>query len=381
MSEDYAYGREEIVYVTEESSSAYGTLVQPSAGDAMKVLKSDMNFKQERKDRPEKGSSRSIISRFTGRKTADWSVEKYILPSGVKGTKPDDALLWESMFGSEEVHSAQSVDYLLLAEPSMSLSIFREAGHFREAVSGAVPSKWSLKFGGGDEPKVTFSGEAKDHYLISSDVLTADATGTTVIEVTDARQYCTGMIIKVGTEDNSSAGFLINSIDYTLNKLTLNAQVTSQATGAAVIPLPITPTTTGDVIPVIIGSFKLNNGTVYITECGFDIDNKVKLRNDEFATSSARGYRHTEFREVTSNFTLYFEKGAAKWANDAKRFTAQDIEVNLGDTDGCKLEIDANQVEFEIPNIEVPDNDECTLPITGKCLGSAGEDEIKVVFL
>ena len=380
MSDEYSYGREQIVFVKAEGAGAYGTLVHPAGGDAIKVLSCKMNISQERKDRLEKGSTRSIISRFTGRKSADWSIEKYSLPSGAKGTKPDDAILWEAMFGEEEIHLDTSVDYILLAEPSISLSIFNDVGPHREAICGAVPSKWSFKFGGGDEPKVTFSGEAKDHYLCGSDVLTEDATTTTAITVTDARQFAIDMLIKVGTEDNSAAGFKINEINYGTNVLTLNAQVASQSSGAAVVPLPLTPTTIGNVIPVIVGNVKIGTTEILITGCGFDVDQKVGLRNDEFGSESASGFRHPDFREVTCSLDLYFKKDAAKWLNDAKRFTAQDIEVNLGDTEGYKMEIDANQVEFEIPNIDVPDSDECTISLAGKCLGSAGEDELKVLF-
>lgn len=380
MSDIYAYGREQIVFVKAEGADAYGTLVHPAGGDAIKVLSCKMNISQERKDRLEKGSTRSIISRFTGRKSADWSIEKYSLPSGSKGTKPDDAVLWEAMFGKEEVHQDTSVDYILLAEPSISLSIFNDVGPHREAICGAVPSKWSFKFGGGDEPKVTFSGEAKDHYLCGSDTLAEDATTTTAITVADARQFAIDMLIKVGTEDNSAAGFKITEINYGTNVLTLNAQVASQSSGAAVVPLPLTPTTIGNVIPVIVGNVKIGTPEILITGCSFDVDQKVGLRNDEFGSESASGFRHPDFREVTCSLDLYFKKNAAKWLNDAKRFTAQDIEVNLGDTEGYKMEIDANQVEFEIPNIDVPDSDECTISLAGKCLGSSGEDELKVLF-
>lgn len=376
---DYAYGREQIVYV--KSESPYGTLTHPAAGDAIKVLSCSMNISQERKDRLEKGSTRSVISRITGRKTAEFSIEKYALPSGSRGTKPDDALLWEAAFGKEEVHQDLSVDYKLLAEPSISLSLFSDVGPHREALCGAVPSKWSFKFGGGDEPKVTFSGEAKDHYLCGSDALAQNAISTTTITVTDALRFSVDMLIKVGAEDNGGDGFKITEINYGTNVLTLNAQVTNQSSGAAVIPLPITPITSGIVIPVIAGNVKIGTETILVTSCGFDIDQKVKLRNDEFGSSSASGFRHPEYREVTCSLDLYFLKGAAKWLNDAKRFTAQDIEVNLGSIEGYKMEIDANQVEFDIPKVEVPDSDECTISLSGKCLGSAGEDEIVVKFL
>jgi hypothetical protein len=131
-----------------------------------------------------------------------------------------------------------------------------------------------------------------------------------------------------------------------------------------------------------VGTVKFGSTTIYITGGSFDIDQKVKLRNDEFGYSAARSYRHPDFREVTCSLDLYFEKAATKWLTDAKRFTAQDIEVILGDTAGKKCRIDANQVEFEIPKVEVPDADEATITLSGKCLGTAtGEDEISVTFL
>ena len=379
MSTDYAYGREQIVYVKEEGAAAYGTLVHPVLTDAIKVLNCNFTHGQERKDRLEKGTTRSVISRFSGRKTAGFSIEKYILPSGAKGTPPDDALLWEALFGSEEIHSETSVDYILLAEPALSLSLFNNIGPHREALSGAVPSKLSLKFGGADEPKVTFSGDAKDHYLCGSDTLD-EAASSSAIVVHDARQFSIGMLIKVGSDDNSGAGFEITDIDYDTDTLTLNASATADDE-SAVVPLPVSATTSGDVIPVIVGTVQIGTPEILITGCTFDVDQKVALRNDEFGSASARGHRHPEFRDVTCSLDLYFEKAAAKWLNDAKRFTAQDIEVNLGDTDGYKLEIDADQVEFDIPNITVPDTGECTITLSGRCLGSSGEDELVVKFL
>jgi hypothetical protein len=379
MSTELGYGREEIVFATEEAT--YGTMVLPTADDAMKVLKSDFGPGQERKDRQEKGASRSIVDRITGRKSVSWSIDKYLLPSGTAGTAPDDMLLFEALFGDEAIVAETSVTYSLLAEPALSLGLFRNVGHFAEAIYGAVPSKFSLKWGGNDEPKVTFSGEAKDHLLCGSDVLTEDVTASDEIVVTDARQFAVGMVVSVGDNDNGGDGFTIDEIDYDTNTLTLSAAVADEDTGAAVVPLAITPTTSGNVIPVVLGTITLGGGSVYITGGSFDIDQKVKLRNDEFGYSSARGYRHPDFREVTCSLDLYFEKAAAKWLNDAKRFTAQAISVVLGDTAGSKVQIDAGQVEFEIPKVEVPDADEATITLTGKCLGSSGEDEITVAFI
>jgi hypothetical protein len=379
MSQEYAYGRTEQVFVKKETY--YGVLVYPAGTDAISVLKCDMGMKQERKDIREKGASRSLITRVTGRKTADWSIEKYLRPSGVAGTKPDDTDLWEALFGSVTTPN-NTVLYALLAEPAVvGLSIFRNVGPHQEAICGAIPSKWGLKFGGGDEPKVTFSGQAKDHYLSGSDALAAEVTSSVYIYVADARRFAVGMKVKVGTETNTT-GFLIDAIDYATNKITLHTAVTHQVAAAAVIPSPLTATTAGIVIPVIVGTVKFGNTTILITGCSFDVDQKVKLRNDEFGSSSASGYRHPDFRDVSCSLDLNFTSGAAAWLNDAKRFTPQDIEVILGDTAGSKVQIDASQVEFDIPKPSVPDTDETKITLSGKCLAtSAGENELTVTFL
>jgi hypothetical protein len=383
MSEIYAYGREEVVYVARESANAFGSLVYPAGADAINVLKADFGFKQERGDIRPKGATRSLIDRVTRRKTADWSIEKYLLPSGDIGgdVPPDDYSLWEAAFGAVD---QTGMIFSLAAEPALSLTLMRKYGPHLEIIYGAVPSKWGLKFGGGDDPKVTFSGQAADQWFGGAndlDTLAEAATATDEIVVHDASLFALGMKIVVGDEDNGGDGFVITDIDLLTNTLTLDDPVTSQDEDAAVIPLALIPETAGNVIPVVIGTVKFNGDPVYITGASFDLDQKVKMRNDEYGTDKARGFRHPDFRDVSCSLDLWFEKGAAAWLNDAKRFTAQDIEVVLGNAAGSMMQIDCNQVEFTIPKPEYPDTDEGKIALAGKCLGDDGEDEISVTFM
>ncbi len=372
-----AYGREAFVFVKKETVP--GTYVHPAAGDAIQTISCDLGFKHERKDIPLKSSSRSLVTRVTGRRSATWSIEKYLMPSGTAGTAPDDADLFEALFGTV-VDGASDVVYSLAKEPGIGLSILCQDGHHQEAVCGAVPGKMSIKFGGGEEPKVSFSGEAYDHYLSGSDILASAASATDKIIVTDARQFCVGMKVRVGTEDNTT-GFVIDAIDYVTNELDLSANVTNQAKDAAVIPFALTPTYTGDVMVVTAGTVTIGGTTIYVTGATFDVDQKPKLRNDEFGLALPRGLRYPDRREVRVSMDLYFESGAVKWYNDAKRFTAQDICLLIGDTAGKKVQIDANQVEFDIPSVKRPESDEATITISGICKGTAtGEDECTVTF-
>jgi hypothetical protein len=374
---EYAYGREENVFVKKEV--AMGTYVHPAGTDAIAVLSCDMQFKQDRKKASVKTSLRSQLTKVTGRKSASWSIEKYLLPSGVAGTAPDDADLWEALFGKATT-GAGSVAYSLTKEPSIALSILRQYGPHQEAVCGAVPGKASIKFGGGDEPKVTFSGDAVDHLFSGSDVLTAEVTADDAIVVTDARQFSLGMKVKVGTEDNTT-GFIISAIDYDTNTLTLSTAVEHQLTGAAVVPFGITPVTAGEILAVTAGTVTLGGETIYLTGCTVDIDQAPKLRNDEYGQAAPRGLRYPDPRVVKCSMDLYFERGAAKWLNNAKRFGALDASIVMGSVAGKQVQIDLKAIEFDIPSVKIPEKEECTITLAGQADGTAaGDDEIVVTF-
>ena len=374
---EQAYGREQFVFVKKET--ALGTYVHPAGTDAIQVLSCDLGFKQDRKDIPVKSLSRSNVTRVTGRKSANWSISKYLIPSGTAGTAPDDADLFEALFGAV-VDGASDVVYSLAKEPGIGLSILSQFGPHQEAVKGAVPGKMSIKWGGGQEPQVTFSGEAYDHMISGTDELTAEVTASDKIIVTDARHFCIGMKVIVGTEDNTT-GFVIDGINYGTNELDLSANVTHQLVGADVVPFALTPTVAGDIMVVTAGLITIGGTTIYTTNGTFEVDQKPKFRNDEFGLALPRGLRYPDRRLVTFSLDLYFERGAIKWYNDAKRFTAQDICILLGNTAGKEVQIDANQVEFNIPQVKVPESDEATISISGQCQGTAtGEDECTLTF-
>jgi len=98
MSIVYGYGREEIVFACQEG--AFGTHVLPLGAKAIKVISTDFKMVQERVDRKEKGSTRSIIDRVSRKKSAEWNINKYILPSGIAGTPPDDHDLFYAAMGA-----------------------------------------------------------------------------------------------------------------------------------------------------------------------------------------------------------------------------------------------------------------------------------------
>ncbi len=83
----FAAGYREIVFLSKETT--YGTIVHPAATDAVQHMKGSFEYSQERVNRLDKTSNRSIRERITHRKEVTWSLELYALPSGSSGTAPD----------------------------------------------------------------------------------------------------------------------------------------------------------------------------------------------------------------------------------------------------------------------------------------------------
>lgn len=380
MNPNYAYGREEFVFVKKET--VMGTYVAPAATDAIQVISTDIVFTPQRKRVPVKTSLRQQLVKVNGRKSGTWSIEKYLLPSGTAGTAPDDTDLWEALMGSI-TDGASDVVYALTKEPGMSLSILRQFGPHQEAICGAVPGKATISWGGeeGSEPKAKFEGVCYDHYLSGTDALAVAVSAADEIVVVDARQFAVGMLIDVGTDDNTGAGFLIEGIAYATNTLTLNADVASQAEDAVVKPHYLTPTTAGDIMQVINGTVTLGGSGIYLTGGSVEIDNAPKLRNNEYGLALPRGLRYPDSRIVKVSLDMYFERGALAWYNDAKRYTALDAVILLGDVAGKEVQIDLTDIEFDIPSVKIPEADEATISLTGQADGSAtGDDEVVVTF-
>src|ERR1044072_2406776 len=89
---DYAVGYRETIFVVPEVT--YGVPVHPSPTHAVQFLTASPAYTQERVNRADKTSSRSYRERISHRKSATWSMNLYVLPSGTNTVAPDitDAL-------------------------------------------------------------------------------------------------------------------------------------------------------------------------------------------------------------------------------------------------------------------------------------------------
>ncbi len=376
----FSYGWQEAVFAAMET--AYGAPITPAPDDAIRVLRSQFAHAQERAPRRDKHGSRSVLAMVTGREAAAWQIEKYLVPSGMAGTAPDDGVLWRLLFGAETVTPDASVAYGLTAEPSASCSLFRYSGNVMESLAGAVPTAATLRISGTSPATVAFSGFAGAHGHAGVDaLLTRAGRGASSVDVTDADRFSAGGVIQLGSQTGRRVTGVVVSpsgVDAVSFTPALSATLPK---GATVFPYEPDQTTAGAPVHGILGAFTVDGSTVYVTEAMITIENGLAPRNDEFGDRSASGVRAPGRRAVTFALELYLRRDALAHLGKAKRTVSRDLALTVGVAAGSKVQIDLDRAEFEIPQIALPQTEEAVLRIEGTALGASGEDEIKVTFL
>ena len=373
------------------AETTFGTMVKPTAADALRVIQTTFTPAQERVNRRDKRNSRSVSERITRKKSAEWSVTTYALPSGTAGTAPDCGALLEALFGGHTNTPATSDVYTLARDISKSFSFHRIYGDaIAESLIGGVVNKGVFRFKGEEECEIELSGPAADWVRTSQTTLTSSAaSGATTIVVDDDYSLAVNSVIKIGTEDNSGAGFKVTAWNETTNTATIEAALGSDVSAAAeVVPFFPTPTTTGDPLGCITGSLTLDSDTYYVTEFEITLDNVAKLRNDEFGQETARGYSGSGFRQVTFSGTMYLESESVGGSNKnvwipgkSESFANVAIVIQAGDTAGDIMKIEMPTAEFDIVPLNVPEEEAITFELSGQGIAPiTAESEISMTW-
>lgn len=379
MPGDYIVGREEQVYISEQT--AFGTLVWPAAGDAIKHLKCSIERKEERTPRRDQRGTRSRGETVVGRRSVTWSLSGLLIPSGALGTPPDAGLIFKHAFGVETVNAGISVVYSLLRDLEatlMGLSIHRFANHMHQAARDCIIQDLTIKASGSGEAEFEASGDAAEEILTGSSTLAVAAIlGATSITVAtgDGVKYSVDSRIDVGT----SPGHQVTAI--AADVLTITPGLASnQGIGVVVIPNKPAATTTGSPISGIIGQYQIDAATVKIISASVKLANKLKMRNNEYGSVVATGFASPEPRDVTFEKELYLSKDYLKYYGHARNKVQKDLALTIGSMAGSRAVIDMNKTEFDLPAIDLPEADEATIKIAGTALPTATEDEITLTF-
>lgn len=376
-----AFGWNRKSWIAKEST--YGSPVMPLASYAVPATEFEITPAQERLQRDDTTGIRSFQNnRFSGRKSADWRMLKYVIPSGVAGTAPDDDVLLQCAFGDTN-SLTNTVQYTPDDDDLPSFTGFRHVGHFSQGVYGAAVNQLVMNFSGSDFSTFEYSGPGKDFVWAGTTSLESQAaSGVTNVKVADADFYSANVIIELGAESNGVTGYKILSVS---SNGTLNitpALAATVATNATVAPFAPAMTLAGDALHGIAGSFQTNSSTVTITTATVTLNNNLQLRDDEYGQTTPTGIILDRRREVTFSLDLYLTKSNFYLFGEGAAFTAQNIELVAGTDTAKRAKATMAQGEFEVPNITDPGSEgETTLSVNGNALStSSGQDDLQLDF-
>lgn len=377
----HAVGRNRRFFVEPEGTA--GTFVKATSDGAVKVLTSQMDVQIERRNRSDSRPTRSLLERMTGKGTVAWNIEKYLMPSGTAGTPPDDHQFMFAALGTYVNDAGVSDTYS--PDDGQILRTLSLTHHFNDVVMESIWGAWvnamTIKVTGGEEPKISYEGGAMGHVVTGASTLDAAMSGTPtmLVQAADGRNFAQNSIVKVGSEDNSSAGFQV-TVDTSRPSFTLGDSVTSQLDDAVVTPFSPSETVAGSPISSVIGSLALDATEYPIT--GFDVT--VAGNNKPFDDEAFQQFTDDimpGFRDVTGNFSFRARKDHIIELGKRRAFGTRDIATVLGSTAGAICTINLNQVEFNFAAAEFPEAEEGIISIPFTALGSgAGGNEIDIAF-
>ncbi len=375
-----AFGWVRKTFVAPEAT--YGTPIMPLAAYSLAALDVTFTPKQERLFRTDTTGIRSYQNtRFSGRKSAEWSLRKYMIPSGVAGTAPDDDDLLLGAFGTRTTGLTSTVRYVPNDTVLQGLSIFSHVGHLMQGVYGAAVNQLVMNFNGTDFSTFEFSGPAKDYVWAGSTTLSAAANkSVTNVKVADGNFYSSNVIVELGAQKNGVTGYKILSLSANGTMKISPALAVTVASGATISPFGPAMSLAGDALHGIAGSFTATTGAVTITSAAVTLNNNLQLRSDEYGVTTPSAIILDRMRTVTFTLELYLTKSIFYLFGEGANFKAQNITLVAGSAAAKRFRVLMATGEFEVPKITVPGSEgEVTLSVAGAAQStSAGIDDIKL---
>jgi hypothetical protein len=377
ISSEHIVGRNQKFFVKKETSA--GTFIKPIATDAMAVLTTSMVPNIMRKDRTDAyQASRDVIERITGKSEYSWAVDAYYVPSGTKNVAPNCGPFLEALFGTETVN-ANDVTYSQSSSQTLNtLSLVR---HFQDfymgTMWGCLVDGMTFKMAGGEEPKIHFEGRGMGYTPTGFSTLNGAmaASTTMIVQTVDANMFDVNSVVKIGSDDNSGAGYKV-TVSSAAPSFTIEAAATASNSDPVI---PFVPTWTDAGVPMtgITGSLTWDSLAFVITS--FELSVKAGLKfHDDTAYQQNLSDAVPGFFEITGQIGLRMRKDHIIKLVDRKAFATKALAVVGGGAaqSGTRVEIDLGQCEMEFAEVAVPEAEEATVTIPFKALGSSGNDAI-----
>jgi len=331
--------------------------------------------------------SRDVTERFQGRwNPGEFTIPMYLRPSGSLGVAPDGDALFTSLMGAKTVNSGVSVVYSQTVDKS-SFTLYRKIDDSLLWARGCVVTSMKpvVETGAGGA-MVTFSGQFAElgwcgtaltsgAHTIADDVITL-ATGT-------AKRYKAGSLVEfVDTTEtvyDNTTGYIIESVDYDADELTLTTGLEHGLTDGATCR-PWLPTGTKVGTPLEMRKAYLVFDSVNKVLKGFSLDITDPISYIEEITEDAYPveYAGTK-RDINGTATKVLRQADLEDFYFGDTNTAADVSLIVGNVAGSICEINMPRTELEFPKLTNADPT-VESAIGLKALATVGEDSLTITF-
>lgn len=371
---------EQTIYVVEETTK--GTLVYPTAANE-KVIGAgygEINQQPTFTNSENIVNSLDVLERFQDMVGAGtFTIPLYFSPSGSLGSVPMGKVLFESLMGTETINASTSVVYSqATTKPSFSLWVQR--GHTLFFARGACVSSARINATNKGGAMVTFSGGFMEMgWAGTSTVDGAVSSSSTVVVATGTGKYFTaGAHVKFATDDNSNAGYEIDSISG--DTLTM-VDTVSISDGAAIVGFLPVNTAVGTPLENRKTAITFDAVAQNIKSLDITINSPVVYLENEITTTNYPADYIEDRRDISGTVNLVFRAADVKYFKDAYDTNMVAIVITIGDTSGDKVQIGLPTAQLEVPNVST-DGPALALAIGVIALGSGnGENSATITFI
>lgn len=393
-------GSQVVVYAMREVT--FGTGRKPSGVEGMLPLDVSFTPSEEREPRDDRSASSDYLETVQGRKSATWEVSRLLLPSGNVTVRPDDWRLLEAGFGHLST-SATAMEFYPATAHTTSLTIRRgvrandaSVADFQDHVVGAIVNR--IEFAWGSQGRnnlamVTYGGPAKEWGFTGNSTLNCGGVNMTLltgdVTVTNSLHFTKWSVVEIArgvgglTRDTGgNSGIMATQINGTTHRYyfgeTLNG---THSAGQAIKPYNPTAVTCGSPIHAKLGFLSLDGSASQIRHLGGRItfeDNRDLLM-DEVGVDSASEVLRKGKRNVSFTLDFYAKKTeVGTILGKAYRGDALNLQVNVGEGTGSTVRFVMRNCEANVVAPDIPDNDMARVTLTGRALGTNGNDSLRV---
>ena len=377
MANTVGLAMEQICFVVEEVTK--GTAVFPTAAAELVIGAGEIEINQQPtySDSEEIADSLDVLDRFRDQVGAGtFNIPMYIRPSGTAGTAPMGKFLFESLAGIETIVGATSVTYeQATTKPSFTLWV--KKSHTVFFGTGACVDKMALSATNKGGAKAVFSGGFMQMGWAGTDAVDGVVSSSTTVVVTDGKKFTAGAYVKIGSDDNTGAGYKINSVS--TNTLTMADSISCADTAVIAGWIPDSYSGVGTPLENKDTGITFAGSAVTLKSLDLDYSSHVIYQVDEITTDGYPVDYVEDQRNITASLDMLFRQDDVEMFYDGLNNTSQAVVLTIGDSAGSIVTINLPQSEIEVPVI-TSSKPTISLSANLTALGSSGEDSCTIVF-